>query len=1168
MRRRPIHHAVAGFLRGRARKALETTVKECNIKPARANKQPQSKITGHERAGVRLSEVERCLPILLDNLHMVAVALDLEGNVAYANPCLLELTGYTLDEVLGKNWFQTFIPERDRPAPDTPSGKILETGHHPHDQALILSRDGEERLIDWNNTVLFDERGKPGGTVSVGEDVTEHAQAEQALQRRNLELAALNTVAQTLSASLGLQDLLDRALSSTVSALGFAAGCINLADEHTGDLALASHTGLPLPMVEHLETHGVGGTLCDPASGTDPVSGTDLVYREGTTGCLPSADAQRLLQAGLRSYTGAAIVYQDQALGTLCLFDTKPHPVSETDHVLLTAICQQIGVAVENARLFGDVAREREVAQTLLNTAEALSTTLQLDKLLERVLDELQRVVPYDAASIIMLREASPPPGGGSGDSSPTGMSPSTAAWIVASRGMERIPSKTGMSPSTRTLLKEIPPVAQVVRERGPVIVPDVHGGTDWLAVEGLDPDRDVPIRVRSWLGVPLISKDKVIGVLVVDSHRPDTYDEGTARLAFAFAHQAALAIENARLYEQTRAQLREATLLHSVTVALSSTLDIEQILPYMARSLCKILNSTSVQIYSLDEAAKSITVVADYAASEATEKEHRSELGRTYAFADFPGEAAGLIQDWDVPIHRRPVQIQVDGPELDPRAQGMLEARGAQASLLLPMVTRDHVVGCAQVWDSQGPHRFTEGEIAVGQTLIQPAAIALENAHLFEETQRRVSELQFLHDVGLAAAAGVRLEDTLQAAAEALAAAMEGTHVAILLLESEGSTLRLEAGIGYPPDLIGNLRLELGQGITGYVARYGQPALVPDVRLDPRYYEGTPDTRSELCVPLVVGPWVIGVLNVESPQPNAFTVDDQRLLSTLASNLAVLVERARLFEEVEAARTELQQRAEALEEANVRLQELDRLKDEFLASMSHELRTPLNSIIGFSEVLVDGLLGEMSDEQKEGVQNIHAGGEHLLALINDILDLSKIEAGRMALELTTFDVVDLLVEAEAATKPLVEKKSQVLTVERDGDLPRLIADRTRIKQVLLNLLSNAYKFTPTEGHITLSCRLADPSTILFSVADDGIGIKSEDQEIVFEEFRQVDGSHAREMTGTGLGLAISKRLVEMHGGQIWLESEYGHGATFSFQLALGGPPAAEPEPSDQATSP
>ena len=826
--------------------------------------------------------------------------------------------------------------------------------------------------------------------------------------------------------------------------------------------------------------------------------------------------------------------------------DTNPAPTK--GYVVLAllggttgAVISYLGHRRQN-HVLGDAAREREVAQTLLDTAEALSTTLQLDKLLERVLDELQRVVPYDAASIIMLRDASPPRSKRSGNHAPTssglGDDDSQTAWIVASRGLERTPSK-------QLFLNEIPAMERVVRERGPLIVRDIQDGVEWLPIEGLDP-------VRSWMGVPLISKDRVIGLLVVDSHHPDTYDEGAARLAFAFAHQAALAIENSRLYEQTRAQLREATLLHSVTVALSSTLDIAQILPYMARSLCKILNSTSVQILGLDAAASTITVVAEYAGSEATEEERRSQLGRTYSHADLPGGAQGLVQ-------RRPQQAQSNDPELDQRERARLKARGAQASLLLPMVTGDHVLGYAQVWDSQSPRRFTEGEIAVSQTLIQPAAIAMENARLFEETRHRVREVQFLHEVSLAAAGGVRLEDTLQAAAETLAAAMEDTHVAILLLEPGGGTLRLEAGVGYPPDLIGNLRLELGEGITGWVAHHGQPALVPDVLQDPRYYEGASNVRSELCVPLVVGPWVIGVLNVESPQPNAFTNDDLRLLSTLANNLAVLVERASLFEEVEAARTESQQRAHKLEEANVQLQELDRLKDEFLASMSHELRTPLNSIIGFSEVLIDGLLGQMNTEQRECVENIHSGGEHLLKLINDILDLSKIEAGRMTLEPTTFDVTELLAEVEATTTPLTENKAQLLTVEQAGALPPLTADRFRIKQVLFNLLSNSYKFTPLGGHITLSCRLADATTMLFSVSDDGIGIKPEDQEIIFEEFRQIDGSNTREMTGTGLGLAISKRLVEMHGGRIWLESEYGHGASFSFQLPIAGPAQAEP---------
>jgi len=266
------------------------------------------------------------------------------------------------------------------------------------------------------------------------------------------------------------------------------------------------------------------------------------------------------------------------------------------------------------------------------------------------------------------------------------------------------------------------------------------------------------------------------------------------------------------------------------------------------------------------------------------------------------------------------------------------------------------------------------------------------------------------------------------------------------------------------------------------------------------------------------------------------------------------ITERARLFE--------------AVEEANVRLQELDRLKSQFLANMSHELRTPLNSIIGFSEVLIDGLVGEMPPGQKECVQDIHSSGEHLLALINDILDLSKIEAGRMRLEPTTFEVAELLTEAQTTISPLIEKKSQVLTIERAEGLPPLTADRFRVKQVLLNLLSNAHKFTPAGGRITLSCRPANSATMLLCVADTGIGIKPEDQEIIFEEFCQADGSPTREMTGTGLGLAISKRLVEMHGGRMWVESEYGHGATFSFLLPLALPLEAEPESPDETALP
>jgi len=939
-----------------------------------------------------------------------------------------------------------------------------------------------------------------------------NVQAEQSVQRRNLELAALNAVAQALSSSLELQDILDEALLITVRAMRFTGGVITLA-ERAGDLSLFSRTDLPSSLAERLATRGLSGTLCE------------FVYRESKFLRLEDlragapADVSELLEAGIQSCAGAPIVYQDRTLGAFCLFGDTPRSLSESDADLLTAIGRQVGVAVENVRLFGDAVREREVARTLLNTAETLSTTLRLDRLLERVLDELQRVLPYDAASVSMLRDE--------------------RCWTVAFRGLNH--AATG-----GFTLEERPLVRRVARGRGPVIVPNVRDEPDWIPAEGTD-------LVRSWLGVPLISKDEVIGVLMIDSHRPDAYDEETARLAFAFAQQVALAIDNSRMYEQTRAQLRETSLLHSVTSALSSTLDMGQILPYVARSLCEILNSTSVEIYKLDEEAQTISVAAEYATLAASEKERRSTLDQSCALADLPAAAETLAQ-------RHPVQVLADDPEADQRERARLKARGAQVALLLPLLAGDRVLGLVQVWESQSPRHFTQGEIVTGQTLVHQAAVSMENARLFAETQRRVRELRLLHDVGLAAASGLRLEETLQAAAEALAAEFPHARVALMLLEPESGALRIKASVGYRSDMVRSLRLQADEGITGWVARRGQPVLATDVCLDPRYVEIDPDVRSELCVPLAAGPLIVGVLNVESTQLNAFMQDDQRLLSTLASNLTMLVERARLFEEAEAARAELQQRAKALEEANVRLKELDRLKDQFLANMSHELRTPLNSIIGFSEVLIDGLVGEMTPDQKDCVNDIHFSGEHLLTLINDILDLSKIEAGRMTLAPAAVDLPLLLAEVQATVAPLLEKKSQTLEAEWDEGLPILIADFLRIKQVLLNLLSNANKFTLFEGRITLSCRLADPSTILFSVTDTGIGIKPEDQGLIFEEFRQADGSASREMSGTGLGLAISKRLIEMHGGHVWVESEYGRGSTFSFLLPLAGPPEVRPD--------
>ncbi|MDY7075615.1 MAG: response regulator [Chloroflexota bacterium] len=1229
-------------------------------------------ITKRKQAEMSLRESEAKWRSLAENVPDTILMVDREGKVLFTNRTAQDITS---EQAIGRRIYE-YIPAEQQDLTRKSIEQVFQTGDGVNFEIRVARPDG---TAAWYSTRLGPIRrgDKTIAVVLISTDITERKHYEQFLQYRNLELATRNAVAQALSSSIELKEMLDEALSRTVRALGFVGGLIALVDERTGDLTLFSYISLPLPFIERLEAQGLNNTLCEFVyQAKRPLSLEDL--RKGAP-----LDASGLLEVGLQSCVGAPIICKDRSLGIFCLFDTVPHPIFENDYGLLLIIGQQIGVAVENARLFEDITHEREVAQTLLDTAEVLSVTLQLDKLLEHILDGLKRVVPYDVASISMLRDE--------------------RWWHVASRGLGHVPT-TGFA------LEEHPLVQQVVHERGPIAISDIRDEPNWSPPFSLSPSsRKTEGRVRSWLGVPLISMDEVIGVLMVSSHHVDTYDEEAARLTFAFAHQASLAIENSRMYGQTRARLRETNLLYDVIAALSSTLDLNQILPYVAHTLCQALNGTSAEIYSLDEEASTITVIADYVASEAieVEKERRSDLGQTYALDGFPATAEALTQ-------RHPVQMQMDDPDAGTHEQAELETSGAKAGLLLPMITSDRVLGLAKVWDSQGTRRFTRGEIALGQTLanqaaiamenarlfaetqksvrqtrslyetsrafsssldeeslmytilesvyrflgcdyvfistvdeeagtigvrhsmwhwefdifpewvqmdpysldhsciladvyrtghteiigewderfdrdlwdkfdherllrifipikmrdqvagvveigydkskrdhitedemqmlaafVDQAAVALENARLFEETQRRVRGLRLLHDVGLAAASGLRLEDTLQAAAEALAAELEGTHVGLALLDSVSNTLHLEANAGSLSHAVENMHFRLGEGVAGWVAQHSEPAFVSDVRLDPRYIETIPDMRSELCVPLTVGPTVIGVLNVESPQPNAFTNDEQQLLSTLANNLAALVERARLFEEVE--------------EANVRLQELDRLKSQFLANMSHELRTPLNSIIGFSDALLEGVVGEMPPEQRGCVQDILSSGEHLLALISEILDLSKIEAGRMTLEPTTFDVAELLAEVRATIMPLTEKESQVLMIRQADNVPPLTADRFRVKQVLLNLLSNAHKFTPAGGHITLFCRLADPATVLFSVVDSGIGIKPEDQEVIFEEFRQVDGSPTRMIEGTGLGLAISKRLVEMHGGRIWVESEYGHGANFSILLPLVG---------------
>ncbi|MDH5607463.1 MAG: response regulator, partial [Anaerolineae bacterium] len=342
------------------------------------------------------------------------------------------------------------------------------------------------------------------------------------------------------------------------------------------------------------------------------------------------------------------------------------------------------------------------------------------------------------------------------------------------------------------------------------------------------------------------------------------------------------------------------------------------------------------------------------------------------------------------------------------------------------------------------------------------------------------------------------------------------------------------------------SLPIQEGKSIIGTVTHTGEALVVNDVTQDPthRPHPLLPDTRAELGIPMIVGNRITGAMDVQSTRTNAFSEDDIAVLRTLADQIAVAVENARSFELAQDAVDEMR--------------EIDRIKSEFLANMSHELRTPLNSIIGFSRVILKGIDGPINELQQQDLEAIHNSGQHLLDMINNILDLSKIEAGKMELSIEEIELKDIFDGVISTARGLVKEKNLQLLDNTGDSLPTVLADRTRVRQILLNLLQNATKFTD-EGKIEVNFEtITDPDSGMelgqISVTDSGIGISQEDQEKLFERFSQVDSSLTRKVGGSGLGLSITQHLVEMQGGKIWLKSKEGEGSTFYFTLPIANP--------------
>lgn len=446
---------------------------------------------------------------------------------------------------------------------------------------------------------------------------------------------------------------------------------------------------------------------------------------------------------------------------------------------------------------------------------------------------------------------------------------------------------------------------------------------------------------------------------------------------------------------------------------------------------------------------------------------------------------------------------------------------------------------------DSERP--LSEEELGLLQSITEQVSEALEAARLFEQTQealleqeRLAAELETVAQVTTAASTILEVDQLLQVVVDLTKSSFDLYHVHIYLADEAGQNLALKAGAGNVGRLMaleGRIIPLTADSIVARAAREREVVVENDVQkvIDFLPHPLLPKTRAEMAIPMIVGNQLIGILDLQAEQTGRFSEEDVKIQRTLGTQVAVAVQNARLY-------------AEQVKTSE-KLRQVDQLKSEFLASMSHELRTPLNSIIGFADVLLEGLDGDLNERMEQDVRLIRNSGEHLRNLIGDILDMSKIEAGRMELRYEMVDVRDLVNDIVATAMPLAQEKGLELITDIEPDVDLVEADRTRMRQILWNITGNAIKFTE-KGSVTISAQV-DRRNLLMGVRDTGIGIRPEDIPIVFEQFRQIDGSLNRRAGGTGLGMPITKNLVELHGGTIWVESVLGMGTTFWFTIPL-----------------
>ncbi len=916
---------------------------------------------------------------------------------------------------------------------------------------------------------------------------------EREIKQRDDALLVLNALATAAGQSLDLQHVLDAVLEQVMEAVGAEAGGIYLLDERSGELSLAAHDGLSAGFVAHVSRspwgEGLGGVV---ASSESPLLVEDITAD-------PRFCSLAVSDERFRSFIGLPLAVEDAKLGAIVVGNPRPGSFDPGDVALLTAISGQIGMVVRHAQLYAEARRQADEMATVYNIGIAITFSPELDEVLRLIYAQVCQVIDFSAFFIALYDEAR----------DELCFEFAVDEGKILDRFCQRLSESDGLA-------------GWIIRNRKPLLF------RDWTQEKGNLPvvQADALSKpVRSWLGVPLVAKEKVVGVISVQSYEPNRFDEHHQRLLFAIADQAAMAIDNARLYDAERRRAVQLETIREVNQRIVSILEPDELLNEVVALIQRSFGYDHVHIYLTDPDGEYVTFkagVGQAAETMSREKPH-FRVGREGVVGWVAGYGrARLAND----VLREPLFSQDQWP---------LETR---AELAVPLKLGQRVLGVLDV-RSDRRDAFGEDDLFVLGALADQVAVAIENAALHAQTQERLGEVSTLYALANQLTSSLDLDEVLDTIVTILKRTIDCRGCCIFLLDEETKTLEIKAASGLKPQWVEAARMQLGEGISGKVAAEIRSIYVPDTHKSSDFIVFDPVVRSVMVVPMINKGKVIGTLNIDDVVPNAFQPDEGRLLTIAAAQAAVAIENARLYQG-------LKERAEKLEQAYEELQRLDRLKSEFVQNVSHELRTPLTFIKSYVELILDGSLGELSDLHRDSLRIVLERTNTITRLVNDIVSLDQAERGALQLgPVPLHTVARLAIDGAEVTAAEVG-----VTIKGDipSSLPPVLGDRDRINQVFDNLLGNAIKFSPEGGTITVRIREED-GFLRTEIVDTGIGIPADQLDRIFDRFYQVDGSMSRRFGGTGLGLSIVKSIIESHGGWVGVESELGRGSTFFFTL-------------------